>query len=256
MVVLRLVFFVFVASVSATTVTFAQIDDLLDHSNRYMRENQENDALTHWPANPIVSIIGSVEPDEKIDAFSIVAEYARASNTTVSIADGVRTWLDDPINISPDTTYLLAFMPTQAGSRSDPTSYAFPENVRNQVGLDLFELAGRAVPRISNGCFGSWLANSANEVSAFVGVIDSSTDAESAFWCIDQLVAASFGVSSYATTYTFGGNASVPLLDKSETYLLLRVSAYCRDVLKDNTQMCAASVIRAIHKNHSSLVAD
>lgn len=231
--------------------------ELSNPAARYTRQNPEVKTLSYWGGEITLGIIGKSAEGSAFYATSLLKILSESAGVKMRVSDGIRNQPSSSTSLNANSNFLIVFDNIGGDTLGKKSSVSFDDlpfeaaDVLPEIG----EKLNSGIPRRGVGCFGDWVATDGNEIIAFVQVIDTNASRAHQRECIDFMTPASFGIYPGTTTLDFPSQTAdgqvERFVDRSEVFLLLRVSAFCRNQLRDNTFSCPVKILRSLYEVHS-----
>lgn len=224
--------------------------------SRFKYQNLEQPSLAYWASPISLSIVGSASSEMKFTIASRLANLARHAEVDISINSEITLGEEIIKYVHPSVNYLFVFdeMPQNWNSQE----YLGKETVDfSQSSQILSNLISDGVSKVGDGCFSGWSAGDDNEIYAYIVFVDNNASEYSKSSCVLRSIPDSFGILRLFTTLDF--SQSTPpgsdgiFIDESELVLLARISAFCRNEIKNNTFSCAAAILNNLYDYHGRI---
>ena len=247
-------------SIFSGTVSYAQEGvDLRLLTNRFIRENPDVAAPSHWSSGISVEVLGTKSAQMAMYASSKVFTFATFAKTDVAMGGEVNEWFSPDRKLSAGANYVVVFFDLPENHDGNLTGDSLKLDLSNAK-PEVSEIFQAGLPRRGVGCFSDWRATSNNIIESFVLIVDSGLSEGGQTNCINFFVPLSFGVHPEVTKMRLpdfagrNGKEADPFYDNSESLLAVGLAAYCREDLNINSIGCADALVEKIYSNHSDLV--
>lgn len=246
------------ASMGATVASQELTSDLSQPTARYLRQSSTSElTLSHWSREITLDVLSPRIDSQVLHAVSMVEVLSDHAAVDMKLAGQIQNAFTPKSSVGPSANYIILFE-----NLSERNVGHTPTLSGNEISFDLADadssvrgILEAGLRKQARGCFANWTIDSSNAISAFVLVIDRHMAASKRRECINLATPLSFGVHPVVTTLSFPQTqVSREFFDKSETFLLLRLSAYCRNELKQSSLQCPAEILGALYKRHASLL--
>ena len=239
-----------------------QMPDQRYLTNRYVVQDVNVPTLTYWGNDISVELVGDVPHEIAFAEVSRLKFLSEHADIAVRMAGSSEKWFSSKGQVSSDANYVIHFADLSS-TKPEKDSLLFLG--KDQVDLEeshpnirtLFE-AGLTF--YGPACYGSWKVSIDNVARANVIVVDTSEPVKIQLDCLKFSIPFSLGVQPDVTTIGFQfSREQTPdtrpvFIDESEIVLQLRLSAYCRNVLNQNSLECPMQLFGQVLRVHKDLL--
>lgn len=243
------------------TTEFCTAENFKYPANRFLAAAPKSLNLVYWGSEISPLFVGGARREVALHGLSSIYSLATSSEVGVKILEDTEIWFNDAVEISAEVNYLVIAIPTSefqtvSSGNGDLTSFGYIEGVSNK---NLIDVWNKGLTEFSPGCLVGWKVGDESEIMSSIVVIDNTPAVEYQKQCLSNLIPISFGIRPIVTTLKFEGlrdKASRDFYNDSEVNMALRVSAYCRNVIRVGTVDCAASVFNAYFEYGAKLISE
>ncbi|WP_291734824.1 hypothetical protein [Leisingera sp. F5] len=233
-------------------------------TDRYILHNVNIPTLTHWRSGISVELAGDVPLATSFSAISRLKFLSENADADVQMVGSAENWFSSKTQVSGEANYLILFedLSSKNLKKGNLLHLSHIETSMAEANPGIKALFEEGLTHLGTSCYGKWKASVNNVVWAFAAVVDTSMSIEDQLDCLKYNVPASLGAHPYVTTLDFHftdkeGAANKPVFfDESEIVLQLRLSAYCRNVLKRDSLECPAHLFGQLLRHHKVLLSN
>lgn len=247
-----------VSSVGAMASSQEMTSDLSQPTARYLRQGPSSAlTLSHWAKEITLDVLSPRIDAQALHAVSMVDVLSDHAAVDMKFAGKISDAFAPKSSVGPGANYIVMFENLSERNVGQGSTLPGKDISFNFADADTAarSILEAGLKKQGQGCFANWSIDSSNAISAFVLVIDRHMAASKRRDCINIATPLSFAVHPAVTTLSYPQmQASQDFFDKSETFLLLRLSAYCRNELKQNSLQCPAEMLGALYQMHANLL--